>query len=353
MKQIENYPYLPYGSELTQQMENAKATGQPWDFIAFGPKKDPDLGPLVRFYGGAAATAITASAPSMTFDVFGNCEVLMGTWMNEENCPNAYDKMFVGKVRRFVQQLLPVLFLVYLGRLHAADVMDCLGRKTTWETMLSAITGLPEEDYLRLQYAEDSFVLHRLMFDIGLYQPWCEGLDAEAFNSALCSAVKGAVQEPFEVDWYMDEWMLVRYHGTANYVAIPENVLLIGPDAFAANRQLQIVRIPKNCCGIDECAFADCVNLQKVWLPDRCDLIGASAFAGCTSLRQVPLPPRGIIEDWAFHGCISLGEVDIPEGISEIGEDVFLDCPNVIIRCKENSVAHQYAQSNGITYELT
>ena len=104
MKILRDYPYVPYSNELTDRMVDTRRTMHPWNFVAFTSKAVPEIGPSVRFYGGTAATGITPCAPSMAFDIYGNCEVIIGEWMNEENCPNAYDSFFVGKVVRFVQE---------------------------------------------------------------------------------------------------------------------------------------------------------------------------------------------------------------------------------------------------------
>ena len=104
MKILRDYPYVPYSNELTDRMVDTRRTMHPWNFVAFTSKAVPEIDPSVRFYGGTAATGITPCAPSMAFDIYGNCEVIIGEWMNEENCPNAYDSFFVGKVVRFVQE---------------------------------------------------------------------------------------------------------------------------------------------------------------------------------------------------------------------------------------------------------
>lgn len=55
----------------------------------------------------------------------------------------------------------------------------------------------------------------------------------------------------------------------------------------------------------------------------------------------------------AFVDCTNLKIVTLPETVEEFGEDVFMGCSeDLIIRCNENSPAHQFAQENKINYEL-
>ena len=78
MKILRDYPYVPYSNELTDRMVDTRRTMHPWNFVAFTSKAVPEIGPSVRFYGGTAATGITPCAPSMAFDIYGNCEVIIG-----------------------------------------------------------------------------------------------------------------------------------------------------------------------------------------------------------------------------------------------------------------------------------
>ena len=352
MKILKNYPYVPYPNELTDRLENTRQTRQPWNFIAITSKTISEIGPAIRFYGGAPTTGITPCAPSMGFDVFGNCEVVIGDWMNEDNCPNAFDPRFVATLTRFVQNNLPILCLLHLQKLTVSDVMDFFTGRDCWEVMLSGIRDIPEYDYLKLQYAATPYDLHRMAFEMGLYVKQWGGITMEEFTDSLCPRIQSAVEPIYEETWDNDEWMLIEYRGRARSVSIPEDVLLIGVDVFAGHTEIEQVRFPKACYGICERAFAGCINLQKVFLPDACDLIGMDAFAECRGLKQLILPPRGIIESGAFQNCSGLRIIDIQEGISEIGEDAFLGCNNLIIRCKENSCAHIYAQEHGILFEL-
>lgn len=59
--------------------------------------------------------------------------------------------------------------------------------------------------------------------------------------------------------------------------------------------------------------------------------------------------------DWfAFKNCPSLSSVSIPDSVSSIGYGAFDNSSaSLIIRCSRDSFAHRYAQSYGLTYDIT
>ena len=352
MKVLKDYPYVPFGYELTERMTDTRKTMQLWDFVAFSSKMLPEMGPTVRFYGGTTATGISACAPSLEFDIWGNCEVVIGEWMNEDNCPNAFDLTFVGKVIKFVQGNLPVLWLVLLGKLSAEDAMDYFTGKEKWGVLLSAIKDVSDDVYLYLQNAANPFELHRQAFCAGLYKNLCEGESDETFCKKVCMLLRSLDTEVFEMDWWVHEWHLVKYHGSAPWVTIPEYCSIIGNEAFMGNKEIKHVQLHKDCFGIGYRAFSGCGNLEEINFPQNLAWIDEDAFSECTSLRITSLPPCSTVGWGAFRYCTSLKELHIPESVTEIEEDAFLGCENLRIWCKENSCAHKYAKDHGIPFEV-
>ena len=59
--------------------------------------------------------------------------------------------------------------------------------------------------------------------------------------------------------------------------------------------------------------------------------------------------------DWfAFKNCISLSSVTIPDSVVSIGYGAFDNAhKSFTIICSKNSFAHLYAQSYGLTYDIT
>lgn len=84
-----------------------------------------------------------------------------------------------------------------------------------------------------------------------------------------------------EDDFVIKDGVLIKYNGNDEIVVIPDNVLVIGKDAFA-----------------------DCTNISSVFIPN-------SVIS---------------ISDRAFKGCESLIDVSFSDSIKNIGNDVFEDC---------------------------
>ena len=59
------------------------------------------------------------------------------------------------------------------------------------------------------------------------------------------------------------------------------------------------------------------------------------------------------IGDWAFLDCKTLKTLKLPETLEEIEENTFSGCENLVLKVKENSFAHEYAQKNNIDYQIT
>ena len=59
--------------------------------------------------------------------------------------------------------------------------------------------------------------------------------------------------------------------------------------------------------------------------------------------------------DWfAFKNCTALTSVSLPDTINSIGYGAFDNASSsFVLRCSRDSFAHRYAQSYGITYDIT
>ena len=80
--------------------------------------------------------------------------------------------------------------------------------------------------------------------------------------------------------------MLIKYHGNAEEVVIPDTVTIIGMMAFINCRSLKKVIIPRSVKLIKNMAFYHCEGLQEVVFSETLETIGSSAFRGCVCLSS-------------------------------------------------------------------
>lgn len=100
-------------------------------------------------------------------------------------------------------------------------------------------------------------------------------------------------------------------------------------------------------------AFRGYDNLQQLLL--QCvSAVDANAFEGCTSLVTVNLDDEVAesIGAGAFMNCTNLERATLGKSITNIGEDAFSGCENLVIYCYQDSCAHQYAQENKISFVI-
>ncbi|MCR5050618.1 MAG: leucine-rich repeat domain-containing protein [Paludibacteraceae bacterium] len=91
---------------------------------------------------------------------------------------------------------------------------------------------------------------------------------------------------------------------------IPNNVQVIGNDAFKHCSFLQSVTIGENVRIIENWAIDGCSSLQSITIPDNVQTIGEYAFNYCTSLQSVTIG-SGVqtISEAAFTGCSALATI--------------------------------------------
>ena len=174
--------------------------------------------------------------------------------------------------------------------------------------------------------------------------------------------------------------------------------LSLGDEAFKHNNNLKSVTIPTQVDRIGKAAFEGCNSLTSVMLigeaanigPYSPSLriavtgtgslrtIGDNAFRGCISLKDMNIAdtisqslysdscwighsdltgvniPDGVtaIGAHAFDGCAGIESMTIPDSVTRIGEGAFDSCPALTLKASEGSYALQYAQDNGIPFEI-
>lgn len=97
------------------------------------------------------------------------------------------------------------------------------------------------------------------------------------------------------------------YGKTLENVPIPENISVIGKEAFRNRTDLTSLLIPRSVIRIDRLAFAGCTGLKELTILSGKITLSDDAFAGCTALETVNFPSgcEGL-SGKAFSGCPSL-----------------------------------------------
>ena len=133
--------------------------------------------------------------------------------------------------------------------------------------------------------------------------------------------------------------------------SVPSDTEIIGHNAFQGCTNLETL-IMWGDPDIGEYAFADCSKLTEISIGSDTKNVGAHAFENCTGVTSLIIWGAEIIGDYAFAGCTSIEDVSIPsETLSigyhafdgctalksvivwgdetAIGEDAFVNCPNL------------------------
>ena len=156
-------------------------------------------------------------------------------------------------------------------------------------------------------------------------------------------------------------------------VALPSSVTNIGERAFKNCSCLTSFAIPDNVVGLERSAFENCSEMVSIAIPPSVKSIGLDVFLGCTKLSELHIRDLAawcrverwgdsrssspFLSQWAEGGKIFLNGVEIvdfvvppeiknvgegsfyrssirtvkvSEGVENIGEDAFGECPNLL-----------------------
>lgn len=154
----------------------------------------------------------------------------------------------------------------------------------------------------------------------------------------------------------IEDGILWDYRGSAVSIKIPENVTTIGSYAFNGPYSLKKIEVGRNVVKLQEYAFFGS-EAEEIILPDTITEIPGHTFSLCNNLKKIVLPESiQIIGEGAF-AVTRLERVYIPSSTQTIFYNAFENYPGdndyLTIYCPENSVAHNFAQNNGISYKIT
>ncbi len=177
---------------------------------------------------------------------------------------------------------------------------------------------------------------------------------------------------------YNDELVNTETEGRQPFQVIIEAM------AFSGCSSLTDVKLSENVTSIGDSAFFGCAKLESLILPDSLTTMGCGMIEGtCISSITIPQNVRVAYSDYDF-GALSGAEklkrvvfkdgmtripdyicacslrqgyessitaAFIPKSITEIGENAFYDCVNLVIYGYEDSYAKTYANENNIPFK--
>ncbi|MBO4887159.1 MAG: leucine-rich repeat domain-containing protein [Firmicutes bacterium] len=132
-------------------------------------------------------------------------------------------------------------------------------------------------------------------------------------------------------DFQIENGVLIAYHGPGGKISIPEEVTVIGDNAFAGCHSLTEVNIPDSVREIGDRAFSRCTRLRDITVPGSVERIGEMAFHFCIHLVLVILE-KGIRElgDLVFMDCRELTYVSLPDSLVSLGSKAFYGCERML-----------------------
>ncbi len=160
-------------------------------------------------------------------------------------------------------------------------------------------------------------------------------------------------------------------------VSMPDSVTSMGAGVFNGCKNLSSINIPAswsssngsifyNCSSLTEItvpegmtalpanAFNNANYLKKVNLPDSLVTIGQSAFESCVRLRYVNSSFASLttIGSYAFYGCERLRALILPEDVTNLGAQIFGNCPMLTVFCPEHSYTAVYMIDGEVDFAL-
>ena len=155
-------------AKLIQDYADESLCGDFGEFIYFSPQLDAH-GPRVKFYGGTKETSTTRNAPSMRFTNDGKTNIKLANWMDKKNCPNAFDKEYTEKVHNFIQRTLPILLLVWYGKLDEARALKFFEGSIDLNKLLKYISDVPDDILNKIIECETIQTLQKVCLENNIY----------------------------------------------------------------------------------------------------------------------------------------------------------------------------------------
>lgn len=155
-----------------------------------------------------------------------------------------------------------------------------------------------------------------------------------------------------------------RGNNFINNIIFGENVTSIGNYAFYGCAGLTSLIIPNSVTSIGQSAFQFCTGLTSLTIPNNVVSIGDDAFNACTGLSSISVEQGNSVYD-SRNNCNAIIETSsnillvgckttvIPNGVTSIGNGVFVNCDDITSIEIPNSVTSIGNQAFTYCHDLT
>jgi hypothetical protein len=124
---------------------------------------------------------------------------------------------------------------------------------------------------------------------------------------------------------------IVRYFGNDSQIAIPDQVEILGNQAFAHRKSLRLVQFGPNSrlATIEGEALVGCLQLESIVIPGTLTFLDEGVFYNCNALRQISFEagasPKTLGES-LLRGCKVLETFVVPASVEVIEASCFCVC---------------------------
>lgn len=134
-----------------------------------------------------------------------------------------------------------------------------------------------------------------------------------------------------ESEFEIENGVLLSYHGTANYVIIPDGVTRIAACSFWSISEIESIEVPSSVKTVEGSAFWSCQGLRYVNFSEGLETVGGGVF-------------------WS---CQSLTDINLPASVTQIADNMVWAVSGYTLHVPQGSYAEEYAMRSDIPYDNT